>query len=122
MKIVALVLVLALGGCANGFKVFGSVSNPATPTRLAELESVYGVALSAAVAYRNACAQRIIARASCAPIVAKIQAADRKAQIAIRAARVFIRNNPTLDATTVITNAGAAINAFKAVQATYGVN
>lgn len=120
MKKLVLVLALILGGC-GGFNPFGSIDNPLSPNRLAQVESAYGIALSAAVSYKRACAQRIIARATCTPIVRVLQSYDRRAQVAIRAARTFVRNNPRLDATSIITNASLAVQTFQQAQAQYGV-
>lgn len=120
MKIVALALALFLGGCAT-FNPFGSINNPLTPNRLAQVEAAYGIALSAAVGYRRACAQRILARATCGPIVALLQRSDRRAQVAIKAARTFTRRNPTLDATSVVSNAALAVQAFRDLQQQNGV-
>lgn len=107
-------LAVSLAGC-------GTIANPLTQTRLAQIESSYGIALSAAVAYRDACAKKVIVRAKCAPVVAEMQQADRTAQGALVAARNFVKNNDTINAMTALTAAGTAVNDFLAVQQKYGV-
>ena len=118
-----LILGLALTGCA----AFGSIKNPITADRLAAIESSYGIALSAAVAYRNTrlCKKNEQATLSnvCAyrSVILKLQAADRVAQRSLIDARKFIRENPTLDAFSVINVAQQAVTTFQTIQAEYGV-
>jgi hypothetical protein len=102
--------------------------NPINTSELAAVESAYGVALAVAVGYRqlplcrtgapttltNVCARR--------SIVVKLQSADRVAQAALIQARSFVKNNPTLDAMTVITVARNAVASFQLVESTNGVN
>lgn len=114
--IVAAVLSISLMSCVG----LQSFTNPVGRTQLVEIESAYGIALSVAVAYRNACAAKKIA-ATCRPIVAQLQSADRKAQGAIAALRAFVRANPTVSAASLAAAAWAAVDNFKAVEATYGV-
>lgn len=122
-----LVLGLFLSGCASGFNPFGSIKNPINSDRLAAIESSYGIALSAAVAYRNTrlCKKNEQASISnvCAyrSVILKLQAADRSAQIALTKARKFIIENPTLDAFSVINAAQQAVTVFQTVQSEYGV-
>ena len=121
MRIIAVVFLgLWLTACA----VF---QNPVNTTRLAAVESAYGVALSIAVAYRNT---RLCKRGEaptvtnvCAKrdVIEQLQAADRKVQIALIAARQFVRDNPTLDAFAVIQAAQQAVDIFRAIQIENGV-
>lgn len=122
-----MLLSLALAGCGTiksvlqgGTSVFTSVTNPVSRTNLAEVESAYGVLLTAAVAYRNACAQKLIA-ATCRPAVVQLQFANRKAHGAIIAARNFVKNNPTLSALSLIGIAGQAVSDFQSVAYVNGV-
>lgn len=108
-----LLLALGLSACAT-------FQNPVNQSQLTTVEAAYGTALSIAVAYRDACAQRIIP-SSCRPIVVQMQNFAAKAQGAIVAARTFVSNNPTLSAVTVLTAAQQAVGDFQAVQAQYGV-
>lgn len=116
MKAVILAFAIFLGGCGH----LGGIPNPVGPNTLAATESAYGIALSAAVGYRNACARRVIA-ATCRPIVARLQQVGRVAQVNVLAARRFIRENPTLDASSLIAAASASVQAFRDVQIQYGV-
>jgi uncharacterized protein YceK len=113
--IIALTLALSLGACAT-------VQNPINSTQLATIESAYGVVLAGAVAYRNRprCTKTALESVSnlCArrSIVIRLQDADRQAQIALGKARVFTANNPTLDASSLLQAAQAAVNAFSQIQ------
>ena len=111
--VLALSFALALTACA-------SIHNPITTPTLASVESSYGVALSLAVGYRDACAERKIPP-SCRPIVVALQTYGAKAQSAVIAARNFVKNNPTISATSALLAAKAAIDDFSAAEATYGV-
>lgn len=111
---------IALAGCQT-FNPFQSIANPVSNKTLAEVEAGYGVALSAAVSYRQLCAQKVIARANCAPVVAKLQKGSIKVQGAVVAARNFVKQHPTLDATQVIGAAQQALSDFQVVQAANGV-
>lgn len=114
---VALLVFLALGGCATT-----PIRNPITTTQLATVESAYGVALAGAVAYRNRprCTKTALESISnlCArrSIVIRLQQADQKAQIALGKAAIFIRNNPTLDASSLIAAAQAAVELLNQIQ------
>lgn len=115
-KLIGLALVLCLSACGS----LGSIQNPITQNRLATIESTYGVLLSVAVGYRNACAEKRLPR-SCRPIVAQLQSAGRVAHNRVLELRAFVRDNPTLDATVLITSAQSAVAAFQDVQTVYGV-
>lgn len=113
-----IILSLFLSGCA----AFAQFRNPIDITTLAQIESGYAITLSAAVSYRDACNKKIIARTTCAPVVLKLQSADRKVQISLRQAREFIRGNPTLDARSLIEAVKRSVDAFKQVALANGVN
>lgn len=118
--LIVLAAAVALSGCAQLQNAFTAIANPATQQTLVEAESAYGAALAIAVGYRNACAARTIP-ASCRKIVPQLQAADRKVQGAIVAARNFIRDNPTISPISAIQAVQKAISDFQTVEATYGV-
>lgn len=103
--LLALVLSFALTACA-------SIPNPFTAPTLAAVESSYGAALALAVNYRDACAQRLIP-ASCRTVVPVMQSYGARAQSAVLVARNFVKNNPTLDATSILSTAQDAIEMFK---------
>lgn len=116
--LIAAAMALCLGGCAN-FNPFASFQNVSTQS-LASAEESYGGALAIAVAYRNACDQRLIP-SSCRTIVKSIQIAENYAYGQLKVARDFVKNNPTVDATVIITTAQQAVAAFQAaVPATNG--
>lgn len=113
-RIFAIVLALSLTACA-------SINNPVSRTTLVTSESAYGVALSAAVAYRKLCADKVIARVTCAPVVLKLQNADRKVQVALSNLRTFVKNNPTVDAVSLVNAVSAAVADFQAIASANGV-
>ncbi len=113
-RLAILVLALSLTACA-------SMQNPVSRNTLVTAESGYGVVLSAAVAYRKLCADKAIARAKCAPVVASLQAADRKVQVALKNLRAFVKNNPTVDATSLIIAVKDAVDDFQAIASVNGV-
>ena len=116
-KLLPFLLALGLMGCTT----VASINNPISTPTLAAVESSYGAALSVAVGYRDACAQRLIP-SSCRPIVAQLQTYGRQAQGAVVAARNFVRNNPTIDPVSAVLAAQAAVSDFKEAQTRLGVN
>lgn len=106
-KVLALALTISLAGCAGL-----SIQNPISTTTLAQAESTYGIALSAAVAYRNSCAQKLIP-STCRATVQKIQVYGASAQSAMLKARNFVRANPTLDPSAMISAASITVEAFR---------
>lgn len=123
--ILAAALALGLAGCGTsvfqgGTSLLTTIENPVGRNELASIEGAYGVAYTAAVAYRGLCARREIPR-SCRAVVVKLQGASRKAQGALVAARRFVRDNPTISAISAIGAARAALTDFQAVAAANGV-
>lgn len=113
-KYLVLVLVaLSLTACAT-------IKNPITTTTLNNVEDAYGAAIAIAVTYKRSCIARLINK-SCFNIVAKIQPYEDKAYKALSIAQDFVKNNPTLDATTVLLVANDAIKAFGNEQFINGV-
>lgn len=112
-KLGVLLIVLVLSACST-------INNPLTQNRLAALESAYGVVLSAAVAYRNSCARGALPR-SCRPITVELQKAGAVAQARVVSLRAFVRENPTLDAGSLLIAAESAVDAFQQVATVYGV-
>ena len=104
-KLIPLALLLLLAGCA-------SIPNPVTSDRLTAIKSGYGIALSAAVAYRDSCAQRLIPP-SCRLIVPKIVLANRKVEIALSRLESVRRLGPTVDAGEAIGQLSDAVNDLK---------
>ncbi len=124
----ALFAVLALGGCA-GLKsavetVTTTITNPINSTDIYRIKNVYAATLQLAVEYRQYCWARsyavlmadIVAKPLCQNrrvVVRAMQVARPKAASAIRSADSFVRNNPTLNAGTVISAAWAAVTDFQ---------
>ena len=123
---IALFFSLALAACAtfpNPLYTGGSDGR----SRLAAIESSYGIALSVAVAYRRTrlCKKSEVATFTniCASraVILELQAADREAQRALIAARIFVRNNPTIDAFQVLGIAQNSVLFFQNVLAAHGI-
>lgn len=130
--ILALTVALSVTGCAtmpDGTKVFlptASVKSPVTPISLYDIKATYVIAQAGADAYiqryrdghrctkialesvTNICSRR--------SIVVKLQNADRTAQIALGRVDAFIRDNPTIDASSIIAAAQSAVGAFYDIQ------
>jgi hypothetical protein len=130
--ILALTLTLAVAGCVKGpggttiFLPTASVTNPVTPMSLYDLKATYAIAQAGADTYiqryrdgfrctktrlesvTNLCSRR--------SIVVKMQDADRKAGIALGRVEVFVRDNPTIDASAVLAAAQSAVTAFYQIQ------
>lgn len=116
-----------IAGCALFER---GINNPLNAERLAQVEAAYGLVLSGAVAYRrlyqtNRCTTtrpesltNICARRS---VVDRLRSADRQAITAIRAARRFVQENPTIDASAVISAAQIAVEAFRSTAIAGGV-
>lgn len=118
-------LIITLAFCLTACATF---TNPVNTTRLAQIESAYGIALSGAVAYRNLrlCRRGEVATATniCAyrHVIIKLQQADMIAQSALRDARIFVQDNPTVSAFDVLRVAQNAVSTFQQIMITYGVN
>lgn len=110
-KIIVLGFALLLAGCETLSLPSFNTPNPVNRTRLAQLESGYGIALSGAVAYRSACLNRVIT--NCKANVEKLAAADKSVQVALDNANSFMRDHPKLDASAYLDIVSKAIAVFK---------
>lgn len=128
-----LLLTLALGGCAaeqksvlaGGSSITATVANPVGPVDLYRAKNVYSATLKLAVSYREFCWSKPYAALVADPItrpvcqdrrkvVRAMQAADTKANAAIKTAENFVRRNPTLSAVSVVGAAWQAVTDFQA--------
>lgn len=105
MKKLMLVAVLAVGlsGCdwQTTQAVFTGVKNPVTASNLYEANLAYDGALKAFNKMKALCAQRVIPN-SCRTYVIKGQQVIPQIESARKTAQIFIRNNPTLDASSLV--------------------
>ena len=118
MKKILAILFLGLFVASCTYK-----DNPIDRNELAAIYSGYGIALSAAVAYRNLpicvkggtkiCAKR--------EVVVKIQNADRKVQVALMEADNFVKNYPKLSPVAYIEAAKSSIRIFQSVLVENGI-
>lgn len=133
LAITLLALAPLLGACAGGSVLQGGTSlteridNPFGRKELLAVESAYRSALVLAVNYRRLglCPpgvfesfERICARRE---VVLALQRADRHAKAALTRARSFVRNNPRVNAFDVISEAQAAVSAFRLELSMHGV-
>lgn len=105
MRKIALALVVAFGVTAcdpvtipNPFQTY---QNPVTASNLYEANLAYDAALKAFNKMKSLCAQRVISN-SCRTYVIKGQQIIPKAESARKIAQDFIRQNPTLDASSLV--------------------
>jgi len=107
-----------LAGCQNG-NIFASIQNPVGNNTLAGAISTYGILDTAVIAYRglprctkenNFSITNVCYKWS---VLTQAQAYDKAANASINRAVEFQRNNPTLDASSYITAATAAVSTFK---------
>lgn len=119
--LIPILLAISLCGCAGLPRL--SIPNPISEQTLSSLEASYGLALTAAVAYRNRprCTRTALESLTnlCArrSIVLRLQQADQLAETALGRAASFIANNPTLDASSLLQAAASAIGAFREIGA-----
>lgn len=105
LMIPLMLLSLGLCGC-------GSIPNPITTDRVVVIKESYGVALSAAVAYRDSCAQRILPP-SCRTVVPRLVAANRRVEIALSRLSSLEALGPAVDLTEAINALSDAVNDLK---------
>ena len=143
VKALALVASIALGGCAGtpfgeALKVATSTyTNPVQPVNIYQVKQGYDAVLKIAVAYREFCYPTKPFRSykslmldpiggpvckNRRSIVTAIDDADDKAFDAIKRAETFIRNNPTISALSVISEAWAAVQDFHKAASTTAVS
>jgi len=102
MRILAVIaLAIGLAGCPQGQGVFKQIPNPASKQTLYEAELVFDGSLKTFNKLKSLCAARTLPPA-CRTYVVKGQEIIVKVYAADKAARDFVKNNPTLDATNVI--------------------
>lgn len=123
MRSLILVAALVLGACST-------VPNPINRDKLAAVEASYGITLAVASNYRNLYDTNPCTKAKplsvtnyCAErdVVTLFQGADTVVQGALVRLRIYVRNNPTLDASAYINAALNAIADFRAIQVQYRV-
>jgi hypothetical protein len=133
---VVALIVLGLSGCGTNLGKFAdgvgsavklattSVANPVTTTNIYQVKVGYKAALGIVADYRRYCYARpyaaLMADSISKPIcenrrqyIRTAQAAKAKAKSAIAKADTFIKENPTLNASTVVTLAWDAVKDFQ---------
>lgn len=131
-KIFAVVLLaITLSACGTGstldtaFSVITkTITNPITSTDIYRVKNTYAAANQLVVDYRTYCWSQPyavlmadpVAKPICQnrrPVVRAAQSYRAKASFSIGQADTFIRNNPTLNAATVVNAAWAAVTAYQ---------
>lgn len=116
--LIALVITLSLTNCA----ALKTLQNPLTQNQLQTVEEGYGIALSAAKGYRQACIDHVASvYPTCRTVVPQLQDAIRKVEGARAAAQNFVKNNPNVSPASFVTAIVQAVSDFQAVEAKYGV-
>jgi hypothetical protein len=106
-----------------------TVTNPVAPVNIYQAKTVYDATLELTNGYRDYCYSKPFAVLMADPvsrpvcksrraIVRAMQAADDKAAAAMETATNFVRNNPTLDATSAIRAALTAVTEFQNIATT----
>lgn len=122
-KILAVILTLALGGCASipGLPSLqslqtavqlgtASVANPVTPERLEQAENALVLVFTGLNAWKASCRNNVIP-AGCRAQIASVQVYTRKLPPLLAELRVFVRKNDQV-------NAFVAFNTFTSLIAT----
>lgn len=111
--ILAAVLALGVSGCVDPF---AKVTNPLSTTNLYEGELVFDATLKTFIELKGLCAKRVLPPA-CRTYVKKGQKLIANAYAADKAARNFVLNNPSLDATNVVQAFNGIVTDFKTTTA-----
>lgn len=123
-KILALFLVLNLAACSTVSDKFNEIktgiSQVVTPDNFDTITVLYTGVSAIGDGYYSLCERKVINK-SCWKIIAKVQPYENKAFDAYMALDEFVKNNPTSDATSLITLAKNAISALKNIQIQNGV-
>lgn len=102
MRKLALIVLLALSvGACGTINPFQTITNPIVKSNLYEGELVFDASLKTFNKLKGLCATRVLPPA-CRTYVVKGQGLIRKIYAADKAARDFVKNNPTLDATNIV--------------------
>lgn len=107
--LVVSVLSLSLAGCWNPFQ---TTTNPLSVSNLYESELVFDGSLKTFNELKDLCAKRVLP-SSCRTYVVKGQGIIKNAYATDIAARNFIKNNPTLDATNIVQAFTNVVSDFK---------
>lgn len=109
--IIITALAIGLGGCPQGTGIFQQVPNPVSKQTLYEAETVFDASLKTFNKLKSLCATRVLPPA-CRTYVIQGQGLIVKIYAADKAARDFVKNNPTLDATNVVQAVTGLVSTF----------
>lgn len=123
--LIAAILALSLGGCANlgplaTFATTG-VTNPVTPEMVYRTEQAMIVVVSGLNAYKRACIAKTIAQ-SCRAVIVKLQTYTRPAALAIKDLRAAVRANDQVNAIAAYNVVTRLMADFKSTAVAAGVN
>lgn len=126
--VLALVLGLSLGGCAQLQKfqdaltlTTATVTNPVTKDRLNDLEAGIRIVFAGLKAYKSACINGT-ADVHCRTNIQQIQVYTRQVPVPLAQLRAFVKNNDQINATIVYNNLVTLITNAKQAAANAGIN
>jgi len=110
-RLLPIIFAFALAGC-TAVNPLASVTNPVNTTNLYQGELVFDATLKTFNELKGLCVSRVLP-SKCRTYVVQGQGYIRKAYAADIAARKFVTNNPTLDATNVVQAFVGIVSNFK---------
>lgn len=126
-------LTVPLSGCVSlgeAFSVIGAAQTvysqvttyyKGAPKAVFALRGGYDIALGAAATFKTTFCPKVTSHAYCPKIIPLLRSANHRALTALDTAENFVRQNPTLDPSSLITAAQTAIKAFAKVETDNGV-
>lgn len=127
-RLIPLLLVVALGGCAQlqavgtGISLASkSIANPVTKSEEAQVELALDTAVQALKVYKAACVNGT-ADKNCRANIAQIQAYTRQVPPLVAQLRTFVDNNDQINATVIYNQLTALYTNVKGAAASLGVS
>lgn len=122
--LIAIALSLSLAACGtmgDGFqKVETTLQNTFTSDNYDTVTALYGSTLTALVTYRRLCIKKLV-DVNCKANIVALQPYEAKAYNAYTTLRDFIKQNPTMDATALISLTKTVLISLANKQAELGV-
>jgi len=118
--ILALVLVLTLGGCKYLEPVVKGVENPVTTKDLYNVEQTMVIVASGLNTYRNLCVKKLIDQ-KCRDVIVQIQSFTRPAGAMLPRLRVYVKTNDRINAINAYNTLVGLIADARAVAQSNGV-
>lgn len=119
-KLLALAIVLALGGCVSIPGVTSSVNNPITIDTLYKTESSLTVVVAGLNGYRSLCVAKQIPQ-TCRGVIVKLQSYTKPAAVYLKTARGFVKDNDQVNAIVAYNTAVAFLRDAQQIALENGV-